>query len=126
MKFVSALALAMSLSMVLVSGSALANGDAAVGAKKFKSKCKSCHTVDQGGKHKIGPNLFGVFGRPVGSTDFKKYKALSAADGEWNEDNLNKWLKNPKKFNGKKTVMSVKLKKEDDRENIIAYLKSLK
>jgi cytochrome c len=125
MKIVTALALATTLSVALFSGSALADGDAAKGEKVFR-KCKSCHTVDSGGKHKSGPNLFGVYGRAVASTDFKKYKALSADDGVWDEDNLDKWLENPKKYNGKKSSMMLKLKKEDDREDIIAYLKTLK
>ena len=95
------------------------------GMKVFK-KCKACHTVDKGGKNKSGPNLFGVVGRAVAGTDFKKYKALSAADGVWDEANLDKWLTNPKKYNGKKTAMSVKLKRAKDRKNVIAYLKTLK
>jgi cytochrome c len=125
MKFLSAPTLAVALSLSLFSGAALASGDAAKGEKTFK-KCKACHSVKEGAKHKIGPNLFGVVGRDVAGTDFKKYKALSADDGVWDEATLDKWLKNPKKFNGKKTSMSLKLKKEDDRENIIAYLKTLK
>ncbi|MBC8269125.1 MAG: c-type cytochrome [Rhodospirillaceae bacterium] len=125
MKIVSAFALAATLTVALFSGSAMADGDADKGEKVFK-KCKSCHTVDSGGKHKSGPNLFGVYGREVAGTDFSKYKALSADDGVWDEDNLDKWLENPKKYNGKKTSMSLKLKKEDDREDVIAYLKTLK
>ena len=125
MKFVSAFTLALALSVSLFSGSARADGDAAKGEKVF-NKCKSCHGVDEGGKHKIGPNLFGVFGRAVAATDFSKYEALSADDGVWDEDTLDKWLENPKKFNGKKTKMTLKLKKEDDRENVIAYLMTLK
>ncbi|NQU56417.1 MAG: c-type cytochrome [Rhodospirillales bacterium] len=124
MKFLSASALIMALSVALFSGSALADGDAAKGEKVFR-KCKACHSVDEGGKHKVGPNLFGVVGRAVAGTDFKKYKGLSADDGVWDEETLDKWLENPKKFNGKKSGMALKLKKEDDRENVIAYLKTL-
>lgn len=125
MKFLSASALAVALSVSLFSGSAFADGDAAKGQKVYK-KCKVCHSVDEGGKHKVGPNLFGVFGRAVAGTDFKKYKALSAEDGIWDEETLDKWLENPKKFNGKRSSMTLKLKKEDDREDIIAYLMTLK
>ncbi|MBT4218799.1 MAG: c-type cytochrome [Rhodospirillaceae bacterium] len=103
-------------------GSAFAASD---GEKVFK-KCKACHTVKKGGKHKSGPNLFGIVGRKAGTTDFKRYKALKKSDITWSVDNLDKWLANPKKFIGKKTSMSLKLKKESDRKAVIAYLKSFK
>ena len=61
---------ALAAAMALASGSAMAAGDAAKGAKVFK-KCKSFHTAQQGGKHKDGPNLFGVVGRSAGSTSYK-------------------------------------------------------
>ncbi len=125
MKFATVSAMAVALSVSLFAGSAFADGDVKKGEKVFK-KCKACHTVDKGGKHKAGPNLFGVVGRAVADTDFKKYKALSADDGKWDEATLDKWLMNPKKFNGKKTAMVLKLKKEKDRKNVIAYLKTLK
>ena len=125
MKFATVSAMTVAFSLSLFAGSAFADGNAKKGQKVFK-KCKACHTVDDGGKHKVGPNLFGIYGRAIADSDFKKYKALSAADGKWDEDTLDKWLKNPKKFNGKKTSMVLKLKKEKDRKNVIAYLKTLK
>ena len=101
---------------------AFADGD---GAKVFKKKCKACHSI-KAGKNKSGPSLAGMFGRKAGTVEgFKKYKGLKGSDIVWDEKSLDGWLTNPKKFIGKKTSMSVKLKKEDDREAVIKYLKGL-
>ena len=114
------------LSVIVASATALfssgAMADSKDGAKLFKKKCGACHKL---GKHAMGPNLSGIIGRKAGSTDYKKYKGLKGADFVWDEDNLSDWIKNPKKFLGKKTSMAGKIKKEDDREKIIDYLKSL-
>ena len=124
------LVIGMATAMALTSGAALADGDAGKGEKVFK-KCKVCHSTKKG-EHKIGPSLAGVFGRKAGSvSDFTKYKAFKGgADFSWDEDNLDKWVANQKAFlkdKGikKKTGMKVKIKKEKDRENLIAYLKTL-
>ena len=75
------------------------------------------------GQHKVGPSLAGVVGRKAGTTDFTKYKALAGADITWTEENLDAWITDPKKFIGKPTAMTVKVKKDDEREAIIDYLK---
>ena len=121
------LAFSLILSTALFASSAFAAGDAKKGKKVF-NKCKACHTV-KAGKHKIGPSLAGIVGRDAGkAAGFKKYKGLKTADWKWDEAALDGWLKNPKKWlkakNGKKSAMVYKLKKEKDRANLIAYLKS--
>ncbi len=122
------LAFAAALAVVLAGGQAYA-GDAKKGAKVFK-KCKACHTV-KAGKHKVGPSLAGVVGRKAGTAEgFKKYKGLKGVDWVWDEALLDEYLKDPKKFTkkrgGKKAAMVFKLKKEKDRQNIIAYLMTVK
>ena len=83
------------------------------------------------GKHKIGPSLLGVVGRKAGSAaGYKKYKGLKGADWTWNEAEIAKFLTNPNKYvkakGAKRSGMALKVKKKSDRENVIAYLKSLK
>lgn len=106
-----------------------AHAEVAKGEKVFK-KCKACHTVDEGGKNKVGPNLFGVVGRAAGAVDgFKYSKAMKeAAEGGlvWDEANLDAFLKKPKKFM-KKTKMSFGgIKKDAQRADLIEYLGTLK
>lgn len=113
------LALGVAAAIAVSSGSAMAKSK---GEKLFKKKCGTCHTMEAG-KHKVGPSLADIMGRKAGSTDFGKYKALKDADFTWDEDNLDKWIENPKKFIGKPTAMTVKVKKEKERDAIIDYLK---
>lgn len=117
-------AVAVAVAMTMSAGVAKASGDAEAGKKVFK-KCKSCHNTDH--KDKVGPGLQGVFGRAAGATDSKKYSsALKESGLTWDEATLDKFLAKPKDL-VKKTKMSFAgLKKEDDRANVIAYLKTLK
>jgi len=119
MKTTKMMALGLAAAVAITSGSAMAKAD---GEKLFKKKCGSCHSMEAG-KHKVGPALNDIIGRQAGSTDFSKYKALKGADFAWDEDNLAEWITNPKKFIGKPTAMTVKVKKEKEREEIIEYLK---
>ena len=107
---------------MLAAGPALADGDVAAGEKVFV-KCKTCHTLEAG-KNKVGPSLAGVMGRAAASlADFNYSDAMKASGLTWDEETLDEYLADPKgKIPGNKMVFPG-LKKEDDRENLIAYLK---
>jgi len=115
-------AIALAFAAMLGSGAALAEGDAAKGKKVFK-KCKTCHSFDPG-KKKIGPHLTGVVGRKAASVEGYKYsKAMKAADIVWDEATLDEFLKKPKAFVKGTKMTFAGLKKESQRQDLIAYLK---
>lgn len=102
---------------------AMADGDAAAGEKVFK-KCKACHTLEEG-KNKVGPSLHGVTGRAAGTLEgFKYSKAMTESGLTWDDETLAKFLTKPKALVPKTRMSFAGLKKEDDIENVIAYLKA--
>lgn len=109
--------------LAAVSGSALAEGDAAAG-KKVYNKCKVCHSLAEG-ENKIGPSLAAIVGRAAGTVaDFAYSDAMKNSGLTWDEATLDQYLADPKGFLVGNKMAFAGLKKEADRENVIAYLKS--
>ena len=106
----------------LVSATAAVAQDLAKGEKVFR-KCKVCHSLKEGGKHKIGPNLFGIIGRSAGGAEgFKYSKAMKEADLIWNENTLISYLQNPKNFIPGNKMAFPGLKKADQIIDVIGYI----
>ncbi len=106
----------------------LASADAAKGQKGFK-KCAACHKVDAGAAGGVGPNLHGIVGKDKGAVaGFAYSKAMLEAAtsiGPWTYESLNKFLQKPKAYIPGTKMAFAGLKKETDRADMLAYLKSI-
>lgn len=103
-----------------------ADGDAEKGENVYK-RCMSCHTPEKGGRHLVGPNLYGVFGREAGALDDYNYsKAMKSSDIVWNEETLDAYLEKPAGFIKGNKMTFPGLRKESQRDDVIAYLKTLR
>ncbi|WP_300547222.1 c-type cytochrome [Roseovarius sp.] len=104
---------------------AFAEGDAAAGEKVFK-KCKACHQVGEGATNRVGPVLNGIVGQPAGAQgDFKYSQVMQdrAAEGlVWTNEELSAFLASPKKYMKGTKMSFAGLRKDEDVENVIAYL----
>jgi cytochrome c len=99
------------------------------GMKAFR-KCAACHTVDDGGANKVGPNLWNIVDRPIAAATGFGYSSSMTdyADGganAWDYEHLNGFLAAPKKYIKGTAMGFAGLKKEAERADVIAYLRSL-
>src|SRR5438128_10590976 len=119
-----ALAAVVCASTAAILSKAEAAGDAAAGEQVF-ARCMVCHSP-KAGENKIGPSLAGIFGRKSGSAPGYNYSpALKSAGITWDEQELDKYLANPHAdVHGTKMVISVP--NAEDRQNVIAYVNTLK
>ena len=124
MKFIAAFALA-AFAGGLASAPALAQ-DAAAGKKVF-AKCMACHDA-KAEKNKVGPHLVGVIGRKAGTVEGFKYSPAMVAAGEgglvWDDEKIHEYLENPKEFIEGNKMAFPGLKKDEEINNVIAYLKA--
>ena len=104
-----------------------AAGNAEAGQRVF-NQCRACHTINQGGRAMVGPNLFGVVGRRAGSIEGFRYSAPMREKHEqnftWTEDNLRAYIRNPKEVVPNGTMSFPGLRNEQQLNDLIAYLRA--
>jgi len=99
--------------------------DVEAGKADFK-KCALCHTAEAG-KNKIGPSLFGVVGRKAASVEnFNYSEAMKKFDHTWNPETLDSYLADPRAVVPGTKMIFPGIKDEKERQDVIAYLETLK
>jgi len=103
----------------------LAKADVSRGENSAK-KCAACHTFNKGGRNLVGPNLWGVVGRPKASEPGFNYSAaLKGKGGNWTIDDLNHFITNPKAMVPGTNMTFGGIQRPSERADLIAYLNSL-
>jgi cytochrome c len=103
----------------------LATADVEKGEVVFK-KCTACHSIAQGGANGIGPNLWATLGEGIGQgkAGYAFSEALKGKGGNWNFENMNEWLTNPKKFAPGNKMTFAGLGNPEERAAVLLYLNS--
>jgi cytochrome c len=92
--------------------------------RRVFARCRSCHTVTEGGPNMTGPNLYGVFGRTAGSEPKFNYSAaVKEAGFVWDAERLDHWLENPRTFLRGTKMSFPGIPDATDRRDVIAWLK---
>jgi cytochrome c len=103
----------------------LATADPDRGRRLFL-QCRACHSVEEGGDHKIGPNLWDLFGSEAGKKpEFAYSEALANSGLTWAPDKLDQWMARPSQFIPNNQMVFVGIRKPEDRANLIAYLQQV-
>ena len=89
-------------------------------------QCQACHTFEKGGPNRVGPNLWGVVGRPRASeAGFSYSAAMKAKGGTWTFEELNKFLTSPRGYITGTNMTFAGLSRDTQRADVIDFLRTL-
>jgi cytochrome c len=107
-------------------GPKLAGANVDAGKALFQKQCIACHTIDKGGANKVGPNLWGIVNRAKAShAGFSYSSVLTAKGGDWSYEDIDHLIFKPTAYVRGTKMAFAGLPKEQDRADIIAYLRTM-
>ena len=102
--------------------------EAPPGQRVFRTQCGACHTVEQGGRNGVGPNLHGIVGRRMGAVEGFRYSANVRAENEkgtaWSEETLRAYIAAPKSVLPTGTMPYAGLRNQQQLDDLVAFLKT--
>lgn len=108
---------------------AFAEGNAEAGQRVF-NQCRACHNADEGGRNGVGPNLWGIVGRPAASIEGFRYSAnmreVAAGGLTWTEDQLRAYLTNPKSVVPRGSMSFPGIRNPQQLDDLLAFLATRK
>ncbi|MGE0151159.1 MAG: cytochrome c family protein [Reyranellaceae bacterium] len=103
----------------------LASANTGNGEAAFNKRCATCHTANQGGANKVGPNLFSVVGGKKAHLDgFSYSKALTEKEGPWDYEALNAFIAKPAAYIRGTKMAFAGVGNMQERADIIAWLRT--
>lgn len=107
-------------------GAAMAQ-DVAAGQRVF-NQCRACHTINEGGRNGVGPNLHGVWDRAAAAVQGFRFSApmqQAAAGGlVWTEENLRRYMANPREFMPGTSMVFAGIRNEQQMNDLMAFLQA--
>ena len=97
----------------------------AVDGEKIFKRCATCHTLEEGGNSRTGPNLYGIFGATAGTNpDFGRYSSAMKESGiVWDDETMGAYLKNPRQYVPGTNMSFAGLRKDEQIAAVISYMK---
>jgi cytochrome c len=103
------------------------SGDVEAGQRVF-AQCRACHTINDGGRHGVGPNLWNSYGRPAGAREGFRYSAnmqeLARGGLIWDEANLRRYLTNPRDLTPNGSMAFAGIRNPEQLTNLVAFLRA--
>lgn len=119
---------ALALSIVASGAASAQDADQIAQGEKVFRRCAACHQVGEGAQNRVGPELGDVIGRPPGAVEGFDYSDAMIEYGEagnvWDDETLHLYLENPKTAVPGNKMAFPGLKKPEDRDSVIAYIKA--